>query len=48
VPQRRGLGLGKPLDAAAQEAWAQRAVALFLRGAKRLSGPAQPTQFDDG
>jgi AcrR family transcriptional regulator len=33
VPQRRAMGLGQPLDAAAQEAWVARAVALFLRGA---------------
>ncbi len=33
-PQRRGLGLGRPLDAAGQEEWARRAVALFLRGAR--------------
>ncbi len=32
VPQRRALGLGRPLDAAAQEDWVVRAVALFLRG----------------
>jgi AcrR family transcriptional regulator len=32
VPQRRALGLGVPLDEAAREAWAARAVALFLRG----------------
>jgi AcrR family transcriptional regulator len=33
VPQRRALGLGPPLDAAAQAAWVARAVALFLHGA---------------
>jgi TetR/AcrR family transcriptional regulator, mexJK operon transcriptional repressor len=33
-PQRRALGLGAPLDAAGLEDWAQRAVALFLRGAE--------------
>jgi AcrR family transcriptional regulator len=38
VPQRRGLGLGQPLDAAAQDDWAHRAVALFLRGVTRLDG----------
>ena len=32
VPQRRGLGLGPPLDAAEQEVWAERAVDLFLNG----------------
>ena len=32
VPQRRALGLGPALDEAAQENWAARAVALFLRG----------------
>jgi TetR/AcrR family transcriptional repressor of mexJK operon len=32
VPQRRGLGLGSPLDTAGQEAWAKRAVDLFLDG----------------
>jgi TetR/AcrR family transcriptional regulator, mexJK operon transcriptional repressor len=32
VPQRRGLGLGPPLDVTAQEAWATRAVDLFLDG----------------
>ena len=33
VPQRRALGLGRPLDEAGQADWAARAVALFLRGA---------------
>jgi len=32
-PQRRALGLGPAFDSAAQEAWAARAVGLFLRGA---------------
>jgi TetR/AcrR family transcriptional regulator, mexJK operon transcriptional repressor len=32
VPQRRGLGLGSRLDAAAQAVWSERAVALFLNG----------------
>jgi TetR/AcrR family transcriptional repressor of mexJK operon len=32
VPQRRGLGLGSPLDTAGQEVWVQRAVDLFLDG----------------
>jgi TetR/AcrR family transcriptional regulator, mexJK operon transcriptional repressor len=32
VPQRRGLGLGPPLDTTGQEAWAKRAVDLFLDG----------------
>jgi hypothetical protein len=32
VPQRRGLGLGSPLDAVGQEVWAKRAVDLFLQG----------------
>jgi AcrR family transcriptional regulator len=31
-PQRRGLGLGPALDATAQQDWAARSVALFLRG----------------
>ena len=35
VPQRRGLGLGSPLDAAAQAVWSERAVALFLNGLPR-------------
>jgi TetR/AcrR family transcriptional repressor of mexJK operon len=35
VPQRRALGLGVALDAAAQQDWAMRAVALFLRGVER-------------
>ena len=35
VPQRRGLGLGSPLDAAAQAVWSERAVALFLNGPPR-------------
>jgi AcrR family transcriptional regulator len=41
VPQRRGLGLGPPLNAAEQEAWARRAVDLFLDGlpASPASGP---------
>ncbi len=34
VPQRRGLGLGLPLDAAAQADWATRAVDVFLDGAR--------------
>ncbi len=34
VPQRHALGLGPPLDAAAQEHWAARAVGLFLRGVR--------------
>lgn len=33
VPQRRGLGLGSPMDEPAREEWATRAVALFLHGA---------------
>jgi len=32
VPQRRGLGLGSPLDTAEQEVWVKRAVDLFLGG----------------
>jgi AcrR family transcriptional regulator len=35
VPQRRGLGLGLPLDAAAQAVWSERAVDLFLNGLPR-------------
>ncbi len=31
-PQGRALGFGAPLDASEQEIWAQRSVALFLRG----------------
>jgi AcrR family transcriptional regulator len=38
VPQRRGLGLGPSLNAAEQEAWARRAVDLFLDGLP--AGPA--------
>ena len=37
VPQRRALGLGVPLDAAAVEDWANRAVGIFLRGAQSSS-----------
>jgi len=33
-PQRRALGLGRPLEAAEQEAWARAAVALFLSGVR--------------
>jgi TetR/AcrR family transcriptional repressor of mexJK operon len=32
VPQKRALGLGEPLDAAALERWARDTVALFLDG----------------
>ncbi len=32
VPQRRALGLGPPLDAAAREHWCQWSVALLLHG----------------
>jgi TetR/AcrR family transcriptional repressor of mexJK operon len=32
VPQRRALGFGVALDEAAQQDWATRAVALFMRG----------------
>jgi TetR/AcrR family transcriptional repressor of mexJK operon len=32
VPQRRALGLGKPMNAHELEGWAQQSVALFLRG----------------
>ena len=42
VPQRRALGLGPPLDAAALEAWAARAVRLFLRGAQPACAAAAP------
>jgi AcrR family transcriptional regulator len=35
VPQRRALGLGAPLDQAAQDEWAVRAVGLFLQGVTR-------------
>jgi TetR/AcrR family transcriptional regulator, mexJK operon transcriptional repressor len=40
VPQRRGLGLGPPLDTAGQEVWAQRAVDLFLDGLPVSDGRA--------
>jgi hypothetical protein len=40
VPQRRGLGLGPPLDSAAQEVWAKRAVDLFLDGLPASDGRA--------
>jgi TetR/AcrR family transcriptional regulator, mexJK operon transcriptional repressor len=39
VPQRRGLGLGSPLDKAGQEMWARRAVDLFLDGLPIGEGP---------
>ena len=45
VPQRRGLGLGRPLDAAEQEVWAKRAVDLFLDGMPVSQGGA-PTAED--
>jgi AcrR family transcriptional regulator len=35
VPQRRALGLGAAMDAAAQADWAARSVALFLHGIAR-------------
>jgi TetR/AcrR family transcriptional repressor of mexJK operon len=35
VPQRRGLGLGSPLDSAAQAAWSEQTVDLFLNGLSR-------------
>jgi hypothetical protein len=35
VPQQQAGGFGPALDAAAQQDWAARAVALFLRGAAR-------------
>jgi hypothetical protein len=35
VPQRRALVRGVALDEAAQQDWAARAVALFLRGVER-------------
>jgi AcrR family transcriptional regulator len=37
VPQQRAIGPGPALDALALEDWAQRAVALFLRGAPRAA-----------
>jgi AcrR family transcriptional regulator len=40
VPQRRGLGLGSPLDAAAQAAWSERAVSLFLDGLRLTKNPS--------
>ena len=40
VPQRRGLGLGPPLDTTGQEAWAKRAVDLFLDGLSVSDGRA--------
>jgi len=33
-PQRRALGLGRPLDAQQAQAWGQAAVAMFLSGVK--------------
>ena len=38
--QRRGLGLGPPLDTAEQEVWAERAVDLFLDGVSVSQGRA--------
>jgi AcrR family transcriptional regulator len=43
VPQRRAMGLGGALDAAAQEDWAKGAVALFLRGAAARPEGDRPT-----
>ena len=40
VPQRRGLGLGSPLDTAGREVWAKRAVDLFLDGLSVSDGRA--------
>ena len=51
VPQRNALGLGPPLDAAALEDWAARAVRLFLRGAQpscAAGGSAAPQQTEAG
>jgi AcrR family transcriptional regulator len=47
VPQRRALGLGKPMTAAELEAWARAVVDLFLDGcmtriAPRPGAPASP------
>jgi TetR/AcrR family transcriptional regulator, mexJK operon transcriptional repressor len=42
VPQRRGLGLGSPLDAAAQAAWSERAVELFLNGLSVIEARSEP------
>ena len=40
IPQRRGLGLGSPLDTAGQEVWARQAVDLFLDGLSVSDGRA--------
>ena len=40
VPQRRGLGLGSPLDTAGQDVWAKQAVDLFLDGLSVSDGRA--------
>jgi TetR/AcrR family transcriptional repressor of mexJK operon len=40
VPQRRGLGLGSPLDTAGQDVWAKQAVDLFLDGLSASDGRA--------
>jgi TetR/AcrR family transcriptional regulator, mexJK operon transcriptional repressor len=45
VPQRRGLGLGSPLDTTGQAVWAQRAVDLFLDGLP-VSGGRAPEAED--
>ncbi len=47
VPQRRGLGLGSPLDTAGQEIWAKRAVDLFLDGLPISEGRAQRPKMPD-
>jgi TetR/AcrR family transcriptional regulator, mexJK operon transcriptional repressor len=40
VPRRRALGLGHPFDEAGLAAWAERSVALFLEGVRRLDPAA--------
>jgi AcrR family transcriptional regulator len=46
VPQRRGLGLGLPLDTAEREVWATRAVDLFLDGLPISEGRAPEAEDD--
>ena len=47
VPQRRGLGLGSPLDTVGQEVWAKRAVDLFLQGLPVGDGRGQRPMTPD-
>jgi AcrR family transcriptional regulator len=44
VPQRRALGLGKPMTPAELDRWARGVVDLFLNGCRRRSAVKPPTR----